>query len=104
MKKESGLDICYLRVDGGASANNLLMQLQADNANVIIQRPECIEVSSLGAALLSGLGAGVYADMDELKRIAGRFFTFDPQIDDAERASRISKWHKAVERSKGWDL
>lgn len=104
MKQESGLDICYLRVDGGASANDLLMQLQADNANVSIQRPECIEVSALGAALLAGLGAGVYSDMNELKIIAGRFSTFSPEIDDNERNARIAKWHKAVERSKEWDV
>lgn len=104
MKQESGLDICYLRVDGGASANNLLMQLQADNANVSIQRPECIEVSALGAALLAGIGAGVYSDTNELKIIAGRFSTFSPKIDDVERNARIAKWHKAVERSKEWDI
>lgn len=104
MKQESGLDICYLRVDGGASANNLLMQLQADNANVSIQRPECIEVSALGAALLAGIGAGVYSDTNELKIIAGRFSTFSPEIDDVEKNARIAKWHKAVERSKEWDI
>lgn len=104
MQKESGLDICNLRVDGGATANNLLMQLQADNANVTIQRPECIEVSSLGAALLSGIGAGVYSSLSDLKTVAGRFSTFKSEISDAERSARLEKWHKAVERSKGWDL
>ncbi len=104
MQKENGLKINGMRVDGGASANNLIMQLQANNSGVMIQRPECVEITALGTAMLAGLGAGVYKNKDQLSEFAGRFSTFAPDPADTGRDERIAKWHKAVERSIGWDL
>ncbi len=103
MQKETGLRINGLRVDGGASANNLIMQLQANNSGVIIQRPECVEVTALGTAMLAGLGAGVYKDRDQLGEFAGRFSTFNPDPADIGRNERLAKWHKAVERTLAWE-
>ncbi len=103
MQKETGLRISALRVDGGASANNLIMQLQANNSGVIIQRPECVEVTALGTAMLAGLGAGVYSNKEQLQEFAGRFSTFTPDPEDTGRDERLEKWHKAVERSLAWE-
>lgn len=103
MQKETGLKISALRVDGGASANNLIMQLQANNSGIIIQRPACVEVTALGTAMLAGMGSGVYGSKEELYEIAGRFTTFKPDPRDSGRDERLAKWHRAVERSLKWE-
>lgn len=104
MQQETGLKIVGIKVDGGASANNLIMQLQANNSNVTIQRPQCVETTALGAALLAGIGAGVYANKDSLREIAGRFDTFKPDPNDTGREERLANWHKAVERCLEWEI
>jgi len=101
MVREAGLSLPTLAVDGGAAANDLLCQLQADQLGVPVLRPEMIETTGLGAAFLAGLGAGVWASRDELTGSRGIDRTFTPGRRD-ERAHRL--WRAAVERSKGWAL
>jgi glycerol kinase len=90
---------CVLRADGGASANDLLMQLQADQLQVPVERPEIEETTALGAAFLAGLATGVWSSQQELAdtwRLAKRF---DPGVRDDEAHAR---WRRAIARSKGW--
>ena len=98
---EAGCAVPSLQVDGGASANDLLCQLQSDQLGVPVQRPQVLETTALGAAFLAGLGTGVWASTDELAdtwRLDARFDP-DPAVrDDGTHA----RWLRAVERSKGW--
>jgi glycerol kinase len=90
-------------VDGGAAANDLLMQLQADLAGVPVVRPRVQETTALGAAYLAGLATGVWKDTSE---IAARWQvdrTFEPTLDPAHAAARRARWNRAVERAKGWE-
>lgn len=99
---ESGTKVKVLKVDGGAVVNDYLMQFQADILNVPVQRPKDIETTSLGAAFLAGLGAGVWKDFDEVKQICEIEKTFYPQMSDDTREELYSGWKRAVEYSKGW--
>jgi glycerol kinase len=101
MVGEAAVALPALAVDGGASASDLLCQLQADQLGVPVLRPEMIETTGLGAAFLAGLGAGVWASAGELAGTRGIDRTFTPGRRD-ERAHRL--WRAAVERSKGWAL
>jgi glycerol kinase len=101
MVGEASVSLPALAVDGGASASDLLCQLQADQLGVPVLRPEMIETTGLGAAFLAGLGAGVWASAGELSGSRGIDWTFTPGRRD-ERAHRL--WRAAVERSKGWAL
>ena len=91
--------ISALKVDGGASANNLLLEFCADILNAPLIRPQSIETTALGAAYLAGLALGVYKDTDEIRKINGIEKTFVPTKSDSWREERIERWHKAVERS-----
>ncbi len=104
MEKDSGIELAALNVDGGASANNLLMQFQSDILGVTVNRPKCIESTALGAAYLAGLQAGVWKDVSEI--IAHRKLdqTFEPHMDGELKAQKIAAWHKAVERSQDWAM
>ncbi|MGD9890343.1 MAG: glycerol kinase GlpK [Dehalococcoidia bacterium] len=102
MEQASGVPIDELRVDGGAAANDLLMQLQADYLGRPVVRPQVIETTAAGAAYLAGLAAGVWRDLSE---IAGHWRSdrrFEPSISDAERGAALAGWHRAVERTRGW--
>ena len=101
MEKATGLKMPALAVDGGACANNLLMQFQSDLLGVPIERPECIETTALGAAYLCGLATGVYDGLDQIKdnRRTGRVFS--PGAADEWREKQLSRWKRAVERSLG---
>ena len=99
MLRESGVPMPHLAVDGGASVNNLLCQLQADQLDVPVLRPEVHETTGLGAAFLAGLGTGVWASTDELAQTWRLDRRFEPSGRD-EVAHR--RWRSAVERSKGW--
>ena len=92
-----------LAVDGGASANNLLCQLQADVLGVKVQRPQIVETTGLGAAFMAGLGTGVWDSLDDLRHTwqLDREF-FPDQSKTAEVAGQYAKWLDAVERSKAW--
>ena len=96
MKEEAGLDILSLKVDGGASANNFLMQFQSDISDITITRPSCIETTALGAAYLAGLAVGYWADTNEVRSNwqCGRVFM--PEIDEAKRKKLLSGWKRAV--------
>jgi glycerol kinase len=91
-----------LRVDGGASANDLLCRLQADQLGVPVERPRIVETTALGAAFLAGLGAGVWDSTDDLRDTWQLDQRFEPAGDRADVDASYARWQKAVERSKGW--
>ena len=91
-----------LQVDGGASANSFLMQFQADITNIPVVRPRVLETTALGAALLAGLGAGIYSSLEETAKVWQKDLEFDPKMDEATRLLNLKGWHKAVERSLNW--
>lgn len=102
MNADSGIRLSALKVDGGASANNFLMQTQADIINAPVHRPKCVETTAMGAAYLAGLAAGYWSGTDDIRRNWVIDRTFLPSISDADRASRIKGWEKAVKYSFGW--
>ena len=102
MEKDSGSPTRELRVDGGATANDFLMQFQADILACRIQRPKIIETTALGAAFLAGLAVGFWKDEAALKALWESEKIFDPQMESEKVAKFIHFWHKAVERSKNW--
>ena len=102
MKKDFGHRIRALRVDGGASASNLLMQLQADSLGIPVERPQDVETTALGAALLAGLGAGLWKNPADLAGISSIERVFLPTLPAKDRKARLRQWHKAVKRAKNW--
>jgi glycerol kinase len=102
MEKDSGEVTKELRVDGGATANNFLMQFQADILGCEIKRPKIIETTALGAAFLAGLAVGFWENEEELKSLWDADRSFDPQMNPEEVNQFLHFWHKAVERSKNW--
>ncbi len=100
--EKSGIKLGALKVDGGASANNLLLQFQADLLGTELVRPACIETTALGAALLAGLAEGCFASLDEISQIWRADRTFIPVITPEERAKRQQGWGRAVSRTVGW--
>ncbi|HTQ79064.1 MAG TPA: glycerol kinase GlpK [Thermoanaerobaculia bacterium] len=102
MEADSGIALGELRVDGGAAANDLLLQLQADLLGVPVVRPRMLETTALGAAYLAGLATGVWKDTAEIARHAAVDRTFLPALDAATASARLDRWLQAVERSKGW--
>lgn len=101
MENDAGMKTAMLRVDGGASANNFLMQFQADILNTQVLRPRVIETTAMGAAMLAGRAVGQWSDAD-LMRLQAVDREFSPQMDELERRRLLHNWRKAVERSKGW--
>jgi glycerol kinase len=91
-----------LQVDGGASANSFLMQFQADITGIPVVRPRVLETTALGAALLAGLGAGIYGSPEEATKGWLKDLEFTPRMDDATRILELKGWHRAVERSLGF--
>ncbi len=102
MKNTTAIEVSCLSVDGGASANNLLMQIQSDILGIDIARPECVETTALGAAYLCGLSTGVYKSVDEIKTNKKTEKIFTPQKSDAWRTECIKDWHRAVDRCLNW--
>lgn len=103
MEADSGISLKSLRVDGGAVANNLLMQFQADILGTRVDRPEIIETTALGAAYLAGLAVGFWTSKEEL---ASRWLLdrrFEPEMEEEKRAKLYKGWLKAVERTKDWE-
>ncbi len=102
MKADSGIELAALKVDGGASANDFLMQIQADIINAPVSRPVCVETTACGAAYLAGLAVGYWTDKDDVieNQIIER--TFEPSITPEDREIRIRGWNKAVKYSFGW--
>ncbi len=103
MEKDSGRKIAVLRVDGGACASDLLMQTQADILGLSVERPKNIESTALGAAMLAGLGAGIWPDTDSLSSIREVDRKFAPTITSKDRRARMKVWKKAVRRAQKWE-
>ena len=102
MATDCGRKPTDLRVDGGASANLFLMQYQADILGCNVIRPETIETTALGAALMAGLAVGVWKDLDDIRSVWKRDITFTPQMSEEKREKTLAGWHKAVSRSMKW--
>lgn len=102
MKKVSGYEIPSVQVDGGATANNLLMKMQTDISGIPVVRPECVETTALGAAYLAGLAVGYWADKADVVTNRQVERIFYPYTTPQERAERMALWRKAVGRSRGW--
>lgn len=102
MEESLGKEITSLKVDGGASANNLLMQFQSDILGVDIERPLCVETTALGAAYLCGLALGVYKSVDDIKKNRSIEKTFSAASSTEWREEKTQIWREAVSRSLGW--
>ena len=102
MKADSGIEVRSLRVDGGASANDLLMQFQADMLNKPVNRPSCVESTAMGASFLAGLAVGFWKNKEELMRNITLDRVFIPNMDEETREAKRKGWNKAVRYSYGW--
>ena len=102
MKADSGIALSSLKVDGGASANNFLMQTQADIINVPVKRPQCVETTAMGAAYLAGLAVGYWKDLEDIKNNWSVDRIFVPALEEHIRKERIKGWKKAVKYAYGW--
>ncbi len=102
MEKDSGIPLEELRVDGGASKNDLLMQFQADILGVPVVRPKVTETTALGAAYLAGLATGFWKSKDEIATIWEEDKRFEPKMSESERQTLLDGWDEAVGRSKAW--
>ena len=102
MEADSGIALSSLKVDGGASANNFLMQSQADIIDAPVERPACIETTAMGAAYLAGLAAGYWKDKEDVKKNRETDRIFRPSIETDVRLRRIKGWHKAVTYAYNW--
>ncbi len=103
MAKDSGIPLKSLFVDGGAVANNLLMQFQADILRAPVDRPKMIETTALGCAFLAGLGVGIWKNLKELEKARETDRLFKPAMKQAERDRLYSGWRRAVERASRWE-
>lgn len=103
MQADSGLPLAQLRVDGGASANGLLMQIQADVLGIEVVRPKNAEATALGAAYLAGIAVGYWKDVESVARQWQVDRVFTPVMDAAERAKVRATWRRALERASGWE-
>ena len=102
MRADSGIALASLKVDGGASANNYLMQTQADVIGAPVLRPTCVESTAMGAAYLAGLAVGFWRDQAEIRKIWAVDRKFEPQLDAKSRDVRLYGWHRAVQRAFDW--
>ena len=102
MEADSGIPLASLKVDGGASANNFLMQTQADMVQVPVKRPQCVETTAMGVAYLAGLAVGYWKDKNEIVKNWEIERTFEPVISMEERNKKMKGWERAVKCSYGW--
>ena len=102
MKADSGIELATLKVDGGASANNFLMQTQADIINAPVERPRCVETTAMGAAYLAGLAVGYWSSKEDVINNWAIDKVFMPEISEEDRAKKVAGWNKAVKYSYGW--
>ncbi len=102
MKSDSGIDFTELRVDGGASVSNIMLQIQADMIRCNVNRPKNVETTALGAAYLAGLAVGLWEDTAEIQKNRAVERIFTPQMDEARRNELYAGWKKAVTCSMGW--
>ena len=103
MVKDSGIEVKEFRADGGAVANEFLMQFQADILGVSVEVPEITETTAVGSAYMAGLATGFWESKDEIAEKWALHRRYDPEMDEEERERLHNMWLKAVERSKGWD-
>ena len=102
MQADSGIKLAALNVDGGASANNLLMQMQSDISGAPVQRPTCVETTAMGAAYLAGLAVGYWASKEDVVHNRAIDRVFHPEISEETRAEKVKGWNKAVKCAYGW--
>lgn len=102
MEADSGITLSALKVDGGASANNYLVQTQADISNAPVLRPSCVETTAMGAAYLAGLAVGYWISTDDIRKNWSVDRNFQPKISPEERFQRTGCWKKAVSCTTGW--
>jgi glycerol kinase len=102
MEKDSGVSLSILRVDGGMTSNDLLMQFQADILNTSVVRPRVAETTSLGAAYAAGLAVGFWKNVDELRENWSREKEWTPQMPENERDKMYRDWKRAVTRTFDW--
>jgi len=102
MEQDSGIPITVLKVDGGACANDFLMQFQSDLLNCEVHRPNCIETTALGAAYLAGLAVGYWESMEDIRENWGLNRVFRPVMEQEDRQQRLKGWHKAVRCARLW--
>ncbi len=103
MSKDSGILMSEMRVDGGASVSNILLQIQANLTSSKVNRPKLVETTALGAAYMAGLAVGFWKDFDEIERVREVDRIFVPTVDGQTRDDMLKGWHKAVERSRNWE-
>ena len=102
MSADSGIALAELRVDGGATANDLLMQIQADVLGVPVVRPRVTETTALGAAYQAGLAVGFWEDEAEIASLWSRDRVFEPRMPESLARERLADWRRAVERARHW--
>lgn len=102
MRADSGIALAALKVDGGASANDFLMQVQADLTGAPVNRPKCVETTAMGAAYLAGLAVGYWQDKEDVTKNWSMDAEFQPKITEEERGRRIQGWKRAVNCAFGW--
>ncbi len=102
MKQDSDIQLSELRVDGGASVSDIMMQIQSDMIRTNVNRPKMVETTAIGAAYLAGLATGFWKDTDEIAKIREVDKVFEPQMDIEKREKRYRGWLRAVERSRDW--
>ena len=102
MRADAGIDLKSLKVDGGASANNFLMQFQADMINAPVKRPQCVETTAMGAAYLAGLAVGYWKDKEDVVNNQKIDRIFTPEMEEEERKAKRRGWNKAVKYAYGW--
>ena len=103
MESDAGEKLSVLRVDGGASVNNFLMQFQSDLLRKPIDRPQMVETTAFGAAFLAGLATGVWSSVDEIKKLRKSDRIFEPVMDESDAEKLHATWLRAVERSANWE-
>ena len=102
MQQDSGSDIVELKVDGGATSNELLMQMQSDISNCTVNRAIVQETTVLGAAFIAGIGSGIWDSRSDIAAMWESERVYTPLMTEIERSNKFKKWLKAVERSKTW--
>ena len=102
MKSDSGIEFTELRVDGGASVSDIMLQIQADMIRCEVNRPANVETTALGAAYLAGLAVGMWESKEEIQKNRKVEKTFNPVMDESRRDELYNGWKRAVECSKGW--
>ena len=103
MEKDAGVTLCELKVDGGASVSNIMMQIQSNLLNARVNRPKCVESTALGAACLAGLAVGVFHSQQDIVDQWESERVFSPQIDESERKKLLSGWRRALSRAMDWE-